>query len=157
MDVEAALGSFSAEKELMVKLVEPTELNEYWDTAKDLIALDESWWERFHPSDIYVEIFAKRFQLWLFGDEEEIYACMITEIRVYPQSRVVHILSASALPDRDALEMLVFADVIEHWAKSQGAEELTIPCGRKGWQRILPDYEFRGVVLRKKLGSIKEH
>lgn len=41
-----------------------------------------------------------------------------------------------------------YRDVIEPWFWSQGCEWIEVN-GRKGWKRVLPDYDEQAVVLRK--------
>lgn len=51
----------------------------------------------------------------------------------------------------DGLEigMPAYRETIEPWFWSQGCEWIDIQ-GRKGWKRVLPDYEDIAVVLRKR-------
>lgn len=42
----------------------------------------------------------------------------------------------------------VYRDVIEPWFWSQGCEWIEVQ-GRKGWKRVIPDYQEQAVVLRK--------
>lgn len=45
--------------------------------------------------------------------------------------------------------MPAYREVIEPWFWSQGCEWIDIH-GRKGWKRVMPDYEEIAVVLRKR-------
>lgn len=44
-----------------------------------------------------------------------------------------------------------YREVIEPWLFNQGAEWIEVH-GRKGWKRVLPDYQESAVVLRKYRG-----
>lgn len=42
----------------------------------------------------------------------------------------------------------VYREIIEPWFWSQGCEWIELQ-GRKGWKRVMPDYEETAVILRK--------
>jgi len=147
------------EHELRMLLVEPQNLDAHWPLAVELLKRDPSDWAAMTMADIYIEIMRLRFQLWLFGDEFETYACMVTELRQYPRELIMNVIHASSLPSRDALDLLTFHELVEQWGWNQGATVIQIPCGRPGWKKVLRefDYEFAVIVLRKQLKPVKEH
>jgi len=63
-------------------------------------------------------------------------------------------------PNSTSLNLILLAGGSDHWstlmvqleeiARSNGCNEIEI-SGRKGWQRVLPDYEFSHITLRKSL------
>jgi len=157
---EVGLGETQVfQRELKLLLVPLQELSSIWPTAVELLKQDAAGWEYMSFADIYVEICNERFQLWLFSDQNGAFACMVTELRHYPRALVMNIIHASALPSKDALELLTFHEMIEQWALKQGATGAQIPCGRRGWEKVLDEfgYEFAGIVLKKKLEPVKEH
>ena len=160
MDVSRLDATPVFERELGMHLVGTKQLNDYWSLAAGLLHRDASLFEYMTLADIYVEVCQGRYQLWLFSDEFETFACAVTELRIYPQTKVMNIIHASALPSKDAFDLIgTFYEMLEQWAMQQGATISQIPCGRKGWERVLKDfgYKFKGIVLQKQLVSVKEH
>ena len=93
--------------------------------------------------DVAAGIESGRMQLWPADD-----GCIVTEIVVYPQRKVLNGFLAGG-------EMARVRDMVPHieeWARMQGcaATELT---GRKGWERVFGPmgYRFGAVTLRKDL------
>ena len=147
-------------RELGMHLVGTKQLGDYWSLAAGLLHRDASLFEYMTLADIYVEVCQGRYQLWLFSDEFETFACAVTELRIYPQTKVMNIIHASAIPCKDAFDLIgTFYEMLEQWAMQQGAQISQIPCGRKGWERVLKDfgYKFKGIVLQKQLKPVKEH
>jgi hypothetical protein len=72
--------------------------------------------------------------------------CMVTEIIQYPRKRVLGIVLAAG--DLDQLQDMG-PDVAE-WAKAQGCASAML-FGRVGWQRALPDWTVRAVIMERKI------
>lgn len=92
-----------------------------------------------------------RFQLWCGFKDSAMKECtfaVVTEILSYPTGiQEISILFAAGdiLPDNVSI-----LGLIEAWAISVGCTEAQL-IGRKGWARVLKDYEEVAVVLRKRL------
>ena len=72
---------------------------------------------------------------------------MVTQIATYPTGlRAVMLLLAGGVMDK----WLHFLPEIEAWAVSCGCEISEMPRGRKGWTKILKDYNSM-VFMEKRL------
>lgn len=91
------------------------------------------------------------WQLWAAFSDLEMTRCVAavtTQILTYTTGvkEIEYTLTAGdVIPD-----CLQFLAIIESWAKSQGCQAVTL-IGRRGWSRMLPQFEESSVVLRKPL------
>jgi len=92
--------------------------------------------------DIVKSIVAGEMQLWPAKD-----SCLVTEITVYPQKKVLHVF----LGGGDLQEILGMHSDVVQWAISQGCESLTM-TGRKGWVKALKNdgWQAQLVLLEKR-------
>ena len=74
-------------------------------------------------------------------------SCVGTEIVEYPKMNACRIWLAAG--DKSELLSRMLAD-IEKWAKNQGCSKIEV-VGRKGWLRVLQDFEQPHTVLEKRL------
>ena len=96
--------------------------------------------------NLYQRVRARDMQLWVvFSYEME--AALVTRIDQHPAKKV---LSIPYLGGTGADRWLDNLGIIEDFAKAQGCEAVEI-MGRKGWQKLLPDYDPIHVVIRKVL------
>lgn len=49
-------------------------------------------------------------------------------------------------------DWIAFLPVIESWAASEGCQTIEL-IGRAGWERVLPDFQKKAVLLRKSLNQ----
>lgn len=82
-----------------------------------------------------------RFQLWPAAR-----GCMVTEIQVYPQKKVLNVFLAGG--ELDQLKDME-ADMAA-WGKAQGCNTATF-YGRRGWERVMPHWDRLWVVMRRDL------
>lgn len=96
--------------------------------------------------DVFAELADKRAQCFGIRDRDEVIGIVITRIENTPSHRFGVIWIAAGVAHEAAFAML--RETIEPWMFEQGCEWVELQ-GRKGWQKLLPDYEFGSVVLRK--------
>lgn len=96
--------------------------------------------------DVVGELLAGRAQAWGLRDQQ-ILGFWITRI----ESTYAHKFGLVWIAAGDALTegLKLYREVIEPWFWDQGCEWIEIN-GRKGWRRVLPDYEETSVVLVKR-------
>lgn len=82
-------------------------------------------------------------QLWL--REPGYGLAVVTEIVMYPAGRRLTIFAAAGELE-DGWQALL--GNLEGWAREHGCKGVDI-YGRKGWERLLPDYRLQQVVLSK--------
>lgn len=73
-------------------------------------------------------------------------SAIVTEIVDYPNRSVCRIWLAGG----DMGELLEGEKIVSDWAKSLGCHGMEI-IGRKGWQKVLKEYEPTSIVLVKEL------
>lgn len=84
---------------------------------------------------------------WVASDGDTLHSVTVVEIiegEKGPRCFIRHCAGANLK------EWLHFLPVIENWAASFGCVAVET-LGRKGWERVLPDYQNRAVLLRKML------
>ncbi len=86
------------------------------------------------------------WQLWVIGRGGKIQAVGITEIVNFPRQRKCLIRYLSG----DLQEILPHWAVFESWAREQGCTRFEI-YGRKGWERVLPDWTKQHVIFTRNL------
>ena len=124
--------------EVCIKLVMPYELSTYWPRAIPWLERGRKYWEHLYDlTDLYIELFAGRMQLWLVGQPDDAFGCFITEIRSFPKAKMLAFIYAGG--EEDDLDKLsageTYHDYIVTWAKERGCKFSRIE-GRKGWERI---------------------
>ena len=105
----------------------------------------------FTEETVYNGIKAKSMQLWVDVEGDKIVSAGVTQISLWPETKVCWILGfTSDVSDH----MSEYHELIERWAKSLGCSEIRMK-GRKGWMKRLEDfgYEFRHVEMAKQLGE----
>lgn len=105
---------------------------------------------RYTEASIFDALHEREMQLWAAIDPDDgrrILAICITEIRNYPGKKVGTLFLCAGDGMADWLPHLT---EIEAWFKSKGCQESDI-YGRPGWAKMLPDYTFARVLLRKEL------
>jgi hypothetical protein len=92
---------------------------------------------------------AGRAQLWVACNSEgsEIAAATVTELH-QPQRRKYCVIVACG--GYDMTRWLHLLAPIEDWARAEGCDAMRI-MGRKGWARVLPDYNVNRIVLEKEI------
>ena len=95
----------------------------------------------------YEELISGAMQLWVSIEGKEVLACMVTQIAPYPNKQVLRII---ALGGVEMNKWIQFLPDIEHWAMGMGCTSLEA-WGRKGWLKILKDWECSYHILTKDL------
>jgi hypothetical protein len=117
-----------------------------WDEAAPLIARAVERQGDYDLSDVRALCETADAQLWMAVDGGVAVGAVVTKVYDFPCSRVVQIwLCGGDSFDKWGAAIL---RVIEEWASEIGAKRVRI-AGRKGWGRVLGDYEQTSVVLEK--------
>jgi hypothetical protein len=127
--------------------VDPKRVHEIWPHVAELIHGAVKRTNLSHTLDIDDDILHGHGLLWLACDGPKIIAAMTTSL-VRTDSDKVCILTAcggSAMAD-----WLPLRTKIEAYAKAEGCSRVRI-YGRKGWARVLKDYQVEQVVLERRL------
>src|SRR6056300_1850383 len=97
--------------------------------------------------DILEYIKQNRMQLWISWNDG-IEASFVTEVCDYPQLRVMRWVLAGGSNMESWLDLVT--SKVEDWAKKNNCQRLEI-VGRKGWTKVLSDYEPQAVYFVKEL------
>jgi hypothetical protein len=97
-------------------------------------------------NDVLHDLMRAKAQAWGVRDGEQVIGFVITRIENTHKHKygLVWISAGTALH----LGMPFYREVIEPWFWSHDCEWIDL-CGRKGWKRVMPDYEEAAVILRK--------
>lgn len=126
--------------------VQPENLKELWPQLEPKLQKALSRGAAWTAIDIAGQVLKGRAQIWGVWDEQ-IKSVWVTSISIYHEFSVCDVLSCGG----DGLkDMVLYLKNVEVWAKEKGCSFVRI-YGRKGWKRILPEYENTAVVLEKKL------
>lgn len=87
--------------------------------------------------------------LWVAWDGNKIVAAITTGLVKTPRHKICIVTSAGGVNPRLADQ---FMPMIEKYAKDEGCD-LVRAAGRRGWIKMLPDYEQPWIVLDKRLNS----
>lgn len=101
--------------------------------------------------DIKTELLERRAQAFGIREGNEVLGVVLTRIERTPSTTygLIWIAAGSGL----SAGMNMVRDYIEPWLfDEKGCEWIEIQ-GRKGWQKMMPDYEFAGITLRKRRGD----
>jgi hypothetical protein len=122
------------------------EIEDHWFWIERLLAkVDKPDWTL---GQVKADLVAAKAQLWgLLDDRSAPQGLLITRIENFHETRfgLVWIAAGQGLEHARS-----FLSEVERWFKSKGCSRVDI-AGRRGWERALPDYEFRAVVLSKEL------
>ena len=131
-----------------IAIVSPDDLHVIWDRVEPYLeaVIERSQGEAV-LEDYYEHISTGDMQLWVAIEAPEILACMVTQIAPYPSKRVLRIISLGGMQMDSWIE---FLPDVEHWAMGMGCSSLEL-WGRKGWLKILKDWECSYHVLTKDL------
>lgn len=98
--------------------------------------------------EVIDELKEAKAQCWGIGCPTHILGIWITKIFTTKKCKygLVWIIAGSGLETGRPF----YERYCETWFKEQGCEYIELQ-GRKGWMKVLPDYEFDKVILRKRL------
>jgi hypothetical protein len=126
--------------------LQSNEIDDHWFWIERFLKRVES--PDWTPAQVKTDLRSAKAQLWVLGDGRSAPAgIVVTRIENFHEMRwgLVWIAAGEGIEHTRAM-----LDPIERWFKSKGCERCEI-AGRKGWEKVLPDYEFKAVVLTRKL------
>ena len=142
------ISSIKVGTDCRIAMISPDDINVVWDRMSEYIqqVVDHSRGEA-TLEDYYENISTGDMQLWVAVSKNEVLACMVTQIAPYPSKRVLRIIALGGVEMERWIE---FLPDIEHWAMNMGCTSLEA-WGRKGWLKILRDWECTYHILTKDL------
>lgn len=126
--------------------VQPCEVDEKLREARPLLQRVAVRDERTALEDYEAEIRAGAWSLWLVYPGPQ--AVAVTNIVNYAQQKDFQILALAG----DGMETWIpLLRVLEEFARQVGCDKAVVPHGRKGFAKVMKDYEQEYVVLEKRL------
>ena len=126
--------------------LQSSEIDDHWFWIERFLKRVESpTWTLRH---VRAELKAARAQLWTLLDERGAPKCvLITRLESF-DDRPFGLIWIAAGDGLEHAETLL--GEVERWFRSKGCRYVEIN-GRRGWERVLPGYELKAVVLVKEL------
>lgn len=100
-----------------------------------------------HTDDLDNDILRGDGLLWVATEGNEIHAAATVSLQKMNDGMVCVITACAGDGIDNWLELI---GPIEEWAKVEGASSVRI-YGRRGWKRVLPDYQETNIVIEKAL------
>lgn len=100
--------------------------------------------------DILRFVFTGQMQLWIGHEENTIYGHVITEIKEYPQCKMLVVQYCAGEPNHMQYVDDEIFDLLDRFAKDTGCSGVEF-VGRPGWRKQAEKYEFevRSVMYQK--------
>ena len=130
-------------------LISPEDAVKIWDRVGPMLqkVVDHTEGE-LQPEDYLDNIVTKDMHLWLAVEDADILMAMVTQIIEYPRRKTLRIIALSGKNFKETHSQ--FNDMIESFAIQAGCSGLEL-WGRKGWKKMLPDWESNYIVFTKNL------
>ena len=133
---------------LKAQIVQPEDIPYIWEQVAPLLDRGREHTEGELETDDYLEELSDgNMQLWVATENSGLHSIMVTQIAVYPQKKVLKILSMAG---SDFPKLYEFNDMVESFAIKTGCSGMEL-WGRKGWKKLLPDWESNYIVYTKDL------
>ena len=129
-------------------IVQPEDVAYIWEEVAPLLDRVKEHSEGELETDDFLEPLTHGdMQLWIATEGSTVHGVMVTQLIPYPQKKILRIIS---LAGDNFEELRGFQEMIEAFAVKTGCTALEM-WGRKGWKKLLPDWEDTYVVYTKDL------
>jgi hypothetical protein len=127
--------------------VDPKRVHEIWPHVRHLLRAACRRTELNAFADIEADILSGRSLLWLAWNGRAVEAAAAT---ILINSDIGRVCIITVCGGRDLMRWLPLLGEIEAYAKREDCTRLRI-FGRKGWLRVLTDYEHKHIIMDKEL------
>ena len=133
---------------LKAQIVQPEDIPYIWDKVAPLLERTKEHSEGELETDDFLEPLTHGdMQLWIATEDSKMHSVMVTQIVPYPQKKILRVISIAG---SDFKRLYEFNDMIESFATNAGCTGMEL-WGRKGWKKLLPDWESNYIVITKDL------
>ena len=133
---------------MKAQIVAPEDVAYLWEHVSPLIDKVQRHTEGEVMADDFLEPLTHGdMQLWIATENNVMHSAMITQIITYPQKRILRVI---LIAGSDFKRLYEFNDMIESFAIRTGCSGMEL-WGRKGWRKLLPDWESNYIVYTKDL------
>lgn len=123
-----------------LRLYQPNDIHLVWDDVRPHIEAALAYSDTHTLGDIAEGLISGSMTLWTYGEVE---AALVAEI-------IDDFCQIITLGGKGIERYFHYLDVIEQWAKDNGCKEMRV-YGRRGWVRMLKDYDEKYTVIGKRL------
>ena len=133
---------------MKARIIQPEDVAYVWEEVAPLLDTVKEHTEGELETDDFLEPLTHGdMQLWIATEGSKVHGVMVTQLIPYPQKKILRIIS---LAGDNFEELREFQEMIEAFAVKTGCTALEM-WGRKGWKKLLPDWEDTYVVYTKDL------
>ena len=133
---------------MKARIIQPEDVAYVWEEVAPLLDTVKEHTEGELETDDFLEPLTHGdMQLWIATEGSTVHGVMVTQLIPYPQKKILRIIS---LAGDNIEELRGFQELIEAFAVKTGCTALEM-WGRKGWKKLLPDWEDTYVVYTKDL------
>ena len=133
---------------MKARIIQPEDVAYVWEEVAPLLDTVKEHTEGELETDDFLEPLTHGdMQLWVATEGSTVHGVMVTQLLPYPQKKILRIIS---LAGDNFEELRGFQEMIEAFAVKTGCTALEM-WGRKGWKKLLPDWEDTYVVYTKDL------
>ena len=133
---------------LKAQIVQPEDVAYIWDQVAPLLEkVKEDSEGEAEPDDFLEALTHGDMQLWIATEDNNMHSAMVTQIVPYPQKQILRVI---LIAGSDFKRLYEFNDMIESFAIRTGCSAMEL-WGRKGWKKMLPDWESNYIVYTKDL------
>ena len=133
---------------LKAQIIQPEDIAYIWEEVAPLLNTVREHTEGELETDDFLEPLTHGdIQLWIATEGSTVHGVMVTQLIPYPQKKILRVIS---LAGDNFEELREFQEMIEAFAVKTGCTALEM-WGRKGWKKLLPDWEDTYVVYTKDL------
>ena len=133
---------------MKARIIQPEDVAYVWEEVAPLLDTVKEHTEGELETDDFLEPLTHGdMQLWIATEGSTVHGVMVTQLVPYPQKKILRIIS---LAGDNFEELRGFQEMIEAFAVKTGCTALEM-WGRKGWKKLLPDWEDTYVVYTKDL------
>ena len=133
---------------MKARIIQPEDVAYVWEEVAPLLDTVKEHTEGELETDDFLEPLTHGdMQLWIATEGSTVHGVMVTQLIPYPQKKILRIIS---LAGENFEELREFQEMIEAFAVKTGCTALEM-WGRKGWKKLLPDWEDTYVVYTKDL------
>ena len=133
---------------MKARIIQPEDVAYVWEEVAPLLDTVKEHTEGELETDDFLEPLTHGdMQLWIATEGSTVHGVMVTQLIPYPQKKILRVIS---LAGDNFEELREFQEMIEAFAVKTGCTALEM-WGRKGWKKLLPDWEDTYVVYTKDL------
>ena len=133
---------------LKAQIVQPEDIAYIWEDVSPLIEMARKHSEGELETDDFLEPLTHGdMQLWIATEDSKMHSVMVTQIVPYPQKKILRVISIAG---SDFKRLYEFNEMVESFAVRTGCTGMEL-WGRKGWKKLLPDWESNYIVYTKDL------